>query len=95
MDNLPTPPNDFSDTCTTCMEPFTDVWFGRWIHRLKYGHTPYRLPTIKRMWYRVHVGYTRSGRDRWYYFETKAGAIDYCNREFAKTGIVLTMEEKQ
>jgi hypothetical protein len=42
--------------------------------------------------YRVHIGYTPKGRDRWKYFETFDQASAFCNEVFIKTRIVLLLQ---
>jgi hypothetical protein len=42
--------------------------------------------------YRVHIGYTRRGADRWRYFQTLEAASKACNAVFQQTGIILTVE---
>jgi len=41
--------------------------------------------------YRVHVGYTATGRDRWRYFAALKDAQRYCSTVFARTRVVLTI----
>lgn len=41
--------------------------------------------------FKVHIGYTRKGRDRWRRFETMAEAIAFCQRIFAATSVVLSI----
>lgn len=43
--------------------------------------------------YRVHVGYTRNGHDRWRYFDTEQEARALCSEVSDKSGIVLTVEK--
>lgn len=45
--------------------------------------------------YRVHVGYTRSGRDRWIKFDTLEKANAFCNEVMFATGTVLTVIFKE
>lgn len=47
------------------------------------------------MSYRVHVGYTRQGRNRWRRFATLAEASAFCQTVFRRTRIVLTIEAEQ
>jgi hypothetical protein len=42
--------------------------------------------------FRVHVGYTGTGRDRWRVFDSLKDAKEFCERVFARTGTVLTIE---
>lgn len=42
--------------------------------------------------YRVHVGYTRNGHDRWRYFDTEQEARVLCSEVSDKCGIILTIE---
>ena len=44
--------------------------------------------------YRVHVGYTSNGRNRWRRFATLAAAQDFCNYVCERTRIVLTIEQE-
>lgn len=41
--------------------------------------------------YRVHVGYTRAGRNRWRRFPTLARASQFCEAVRLRTGIILTI----
>jgi hypothetical protein len=41
--------------------------------------------------FRVHIGYTRSGRDRWRKFVTLTEASAFCNRVFHLKGVVLSI----
>jgi hypothetical protein len=41
--------------------------------------------------YKVHIGYTKAGRDKWRKFETLATANAFCSEVFEKTGIVLSI----
>lgn len=41
--------------------------------------------------FKVHVGYTRAGRDRWVRFVTLAQAMVFCEEVRRPTGIVLTV----
>lgn len=43
--------------------------------------------------FKVHVGYTRTGRNRWRRFATLADASAFCSAIFAKTGIVLSITQ--
>ena len=42
--------------------------------------------------YRVHVGYTRNGHDRWQYFDTEQEAMEMCSKAHELFGVVLTIE---
>lgn len=44
--------------------------------------------------YRVHVGYTETGEDRWRLFDTFDEASRFCREVFQEKGVVLTIEEK-
>jgi hypothetical protein len=41
--------------------------------------------------YKVHIGYTANGRDKWRKFDTQSEASEFCNRIFAASGIILTI----
>lgn len=41
--------------------------------------------------FRVHVGHTKTGRDRWRKFATLAEASAFCSEVFDRTGIVLSI----
>lgn len=43
--------------------------------------------------YRVHIGYTITGRDRWRCFATLEQAREFCDSVFRATKIVLTIIE--
>lgn len=45
------------------------------------------------MTYRVHIGYTRTGRDRWRKFATLADASRFCEAVWQATGIILSIQE--
>lgn len=45
------------------------------------------------MMYKVHVGYTPKGRDRWKRFAGFDAAQKFCSEVFTKTGIVLAIIE--
>jgi hypothetical protein len=45
--------------------------------------------------YRVHVGYTARGRDRWRYFATLAEASAFAGTIFTKTGVVVAVESAE
>jgi hypothetical protein len=42
--------------------------------------------------YRVHLGYTRTGRNRWSYFLTVEEAMAFANDIFHRTGVVVSVE---
>lgn len=42
--------------------------------------------------YRVHVGWTVNGSNRWRRFRTMEAAVKYVNAVFLSTGHVLTIE---
>jgi hypothetical protein len=48
----------------------------------------------KKPGFRVHVGYTSAGNDRWRYFWTLEDANEFCNRVIDRTKIVLAIEKK-
>ena len=41
--------------------------------------------------YKVHIGYTRAGRDRWKRFPTLESANAFCEKVRAVTGTILTI----
>lgn len=41
--------------------------------------------------FRVHIGYTITGRNRWRKFATLAEASTYCDRVFRRRGVVLSI----
>ena len=41
--------------------------------------------------YKVHIGYTASGRGKYRKFETLQEAQSFCDEVFLKTGVVLTI----
>jgi hypothetical protein len=41
--------------------------------------------------FRVHLGYTVSGRDKWKVFPTLEAASAFCQRVFQDTGLVLSI----
>ena len=41
--------------------------------------------------YRVHIGYTATGRNKWRKFDTLDKAKQYCQGYFESSGIVLTI----
>lgn len=41
--------------------------------------------------FKVHIGYTRSGRNRWRKFATLAEASRFCESVRTATGIILTI----
>jgi hypothetical protein len=43
--------------------------------------------------FKVHIGYTANGRDRWKRYATLDEAQEVCNRVFAETKIVLCIVE--
>lgn len=43
--------------------------------------------------FKVHVGYTRSGRNRWRRFTTIDDAKAFCERIHRATGVILTIVE--
>lgn len=45
------------------------------------------------MMFKVHVGYTSKGRDRWKRFATFEAAQRLCSEVFTKTGVVLAIIE--
>lgn len=42
--------------------------------------------------YRVHIGFTRTGKDRWMRFATLDEAKAFCEQVFAKCNTILTVE---
>jgi len=47
--------------------------------------------TISHNAYRVHLGYTAAGRNRWAYFDTIEDANAYCELVRARRGIILSV----
>lgn len=47
----------------------------------------------RRYAYRVHCGYTRKGNDRWARFFTEESARAFCADVFARSGIVLCIQQ--
>lgn len=45
--------------------------------------------------YKVHIGYTIKGNDRWKKFPTLKKANEFCNQVFAKTKIILTIVKSE
>ncbi len=45
--------------------------------------------------FKVHIGYTLTGRNRWRKFSTLADASAFCSQVFTRTGIVLSIVEIQ
>lgn len=45
--------------------------------------------------YRVHIGWTSTGRDRWRYFDTMEEARAACAAVFERTRVVLTIERAE
>ena len=45
------------------------------------------------MTYKVHIGYTRAGRNRWRRFSTLETASQFCERVRQATGIILSILE--
>lgn len=45
------------------------------------------------MMFKVHIGYTPKGRDRWKRFATFEAAQRLCSEVFTKTGVVLAIIE--
>ena len=45
--------------------------------------------------YRVHIGYTKRGNDRYAYFTTLGEAANFCGDVFAKRNIVLSITENR
>lgn len=43
--------------------------------------------------YKVHVGYSASGRDRWRHFESYEAARDFCQEAFERTGKILAIHK--
>ena len=43
--------------------------------------------------FKVHIGYTATGRNRWRRYATLAEAARFCGAVFSDTGIVLTIVE--
>jgi hypothetical protein len=43
--------------------------------------------------YRVHIGYTRNGNDRWRYFDSLDVAVAFCGSVFRRSGLVLSITE--
>lgn len=41
--------------------------------------------------YKVHIGYTAIGRNKYRKFSTLQAAIEYCDSVFLKTGVVLSI----
>ena len=44
--------------------------------------------------YKVHTGYTPSGRDKWKRFDTLQNATLFCSEVFNRCGIVLTIVKR-
>jgi hypothetical protein len=41
--------------------------------------------------FKVHIGYTVTGRNRWRRFATVADATTYVNAVWARTGVILSI----
>lgn len=41
--------------------------------------------------YKVHIGYTKTGRDRWVKFASLAAANEFCEKVRQETRIILTI----
>jgi hypothetical protein len=48
---------------------------------------------MKKKPFRIHVGFTSTGHDRWRYFNSQTIAANVANNIFSKTGIVVTIEK--
>lgn len=46
------------------------------------------------MAYKVHIGSTRGGRERWRVFATFADAVTFCDRVHRQTGVILSIVRK-
>ena len=44
------------------------------------------------MSYRVHVGYTARGRDKWRRFSTEESARSFAEKLFQATGVIVAVE---
>lgn len=42
--------------------------------------------------YRIHLGYTAGGRDRWRYFDTEGEARTAASQVAARTGVIVAIE---
>lgn len=67
----------------------TDVHGGLWTGRGNPG-IGIKLQPVKSS-YKVHIGYTSKGNDKWRKFGTMEAASSFCNEVFSRTKVVLSI----